>query len=249
MAGFGPRRDRVPPPQPGPGLTATEQVFSVLNVSSVADDMTARARIRNEALRLFAANGPDVVTVRQIATAAGVSPALVLHHFGSKTGLRQAVDDYAAHAFDALFELGEQDSGLSREGGAASVAELIGRRFSPDSPLPAYLRRLLLSGDPAGAQLFRSWFSSTVRMLEGMEQEGVVSRADEAAVRAAVLLVNDLAVIVMRDLVRDVLGVDPLSPAGLAGWAREVANLYDGKLWAAGPPAWASSAASVKAEP
>jgi AcrR family transcriptional regulator len=201
--------------------------------------MTARARIRNEALRLFAANGPDGVTVRQIATAAGVSPALVLHHFGTKTGLRQAVDDYAGHAFDALFELGEQDSGLSREGGAASVAELIGRRFPPDSPLPAYLRRLVLSGDPAGVQLFRSWFSSTVRMLEGMEQDGVVSRADETAVRAAVLLVNDLAVIVMRDLVRDVLGVDPLSPAGLAGWAREVANLYDGRLWAAGPPAWA----------
>ncbi|SHW76946.1 putative transcriptional regulator, TetR family [Mycobacteroides abscessus subsp. abscessus] len=32
--------------------------------------------------------------MRAIADAAGVSPALVIHHYGSKDGLRQAVDDY-----------------------------------------------------------------------------------------------------------------------------------------------------------
>ena len=41
---------------------------------SAADDRTARAAIRDEALRLFAAQGPDAVTVRQVAAAAGVSP-------------------------------------------------------------------------------------------------------------------------------------------------------------------------------
>jgi TetR/AcrR family transcriptional regulator, regulator of cefoperazone and chloramphenicol sensitivity len=38
------------------------------------------------AWRLFAVPGPDAVTIWQIATAAGVSPALVVHHFGSKEG-------------------------------------------------------------------------------------------------------------------------------------------------------------------
>jgi AcrR family transcriptional regulator len=50
--------------------------------------------------RLFAAHGPDAVTVRQIATAAGLSPALVVHHFGSKEGLREG----AALHVPALFE-------------------------------------------------------------------------------------------------------------------------------------------------
>ncbi len=49
--------------------------------------MTAREVVRDEGLRLFVAHGPDAVTVRQIAAAAGVSPALVVHHFGSKEGL------------------------------------------------------------------------------------------------------------------------------------------------------------------
>jgi tetracycline repressor-like protein len=42
--------------------------------------------ILHGASRLFAAHSPDAVTVRPIATAAGVSPALVVHHFGSKEG-------------------------------------------------------------------------------------------------------------------------------------------------------------------
>ena len=66
----------------------------MLNMGSVPDDRTARAVIRDEALRLFAGRGPDAVTVRQIAAAAGVSPGLVIHHFGSKDGLREAVDQY-----------------------------------------------------------------------------------------------------------------------------------------------------------
>jgi pimeloyl-ACP methyl ester carboxylesterase len=45
--------------------------------------------ILHGASRLFAVHGPAAVTVRQIATAAGVSPALVVHHFGSKEGLRE----------------------------------------------------------------------------------------------------------------------------------------------------------------
>ncbi|MEO7078692.1 MAG: helix-turn-helix domain-containing protein, partial [Rhodococcus sp. (in: high G+C Gram-positive bacteria)] len=40
---------------------------------SPPDDRTARARIRDEALRLFAERGPDAITMRDIAAAAGVS--------------------------------------------------------------------------------------------------------------------------------------------------------------------------------
>ena len=36
------------------------------------------------------------VGLRSIAEAAGVSAALVIHHFGSKEGLRKACDDYIA---------------------------------------------------------------------------------------------------------------------------------------------------------
>lgn len=57
-------------------------------------DLTATARIRNAAIELFARDGFQKTNVRAIAAAAGVSPALVIHHFGSKDGLRAVCDEY-----------------------------------------------------------------------------------------------------------------------------------------------------------
>lgn len=57
--------------------------------SGVADeDLTARARIRNAALRHFTEYGFDRSSIRDIAAAAGVSSGLVRHHFGSRDQLR-----------------------------------------------------------------------------------------------------------------------------------------------------------------
>src|SRR5690348_923432 len=117
----------------------------MLYMRSIGDDRTARAVIRDEALRLFAAHGPDVVSVRQIAAAAGVSAALVVHHFGSKEGLRDVVDQYVVDTFDAM--LAEMAAGgppdLYDPAATGSVVEAMMRHLPPDSPVPAYLRRLL----------------------------------------------------------------------------------------------------------
>ncbi|HJE59178.1 MAG TPA: TetR/AcrR family transcriptional regulator, partial [Nocardiopsis listeri] len=55
--------------------------------SAQRDDLTARARIRDAALTRFGQEGFGV-SVRAIAEEAGVSPGLVIHHFGSKEKLR-----------------------------------------------------------------------------------------------------------------------------------------------------------------
>ena len=68
-------------------------------------DLSGKATIRNAALRLFAEFGPDSVTVRQIAAAAHVSPALILHHFGSKDGLRAAIDAHVAGIFETMLDV------------------------------------------------------------------------------------------------------------------------------------------------
>ncbi|MFA7514520.1 MAG: helix-turn-helix domain-containing protein, partial [Mycolicibacterium vanbaalenii] len=65
-----------------------------------ADDLTAAARIRDAAIDLFGRDG-FAVGVRSIASAADVSPGLVIHHFGSKDGLRKACDDFVAETVRA----------------------------------------------------------------------------------------------------------------------------------------------------
>ena len=200
-------------------------------MSSVTDhgDLTARATIRNSALRLFGERGPDAVTVREIASHAGVSPALVLHHFGSKDGLRAEVDAFAAHAFDAIFEAMPTDKLVELLAGGAtqgSLAEAFARGFPPGSPLPAYLRRLLLTNDPAGAALFGRWYAATRRLLDVMVEMGVARPSEDPAIRTAFFLVNDLALILLRNQIAVAIGADPLTPEGMDRWAREASIVY-----------------------
>ena len=192
-------------------------------------DLTARAVIRDRALALFAAHGSDAVTIRQIAADAGVSPALVVHHYGSKQGLREAVDAYVAGVFDDMFVAATEDPAQFGSGGpqaAAIFAELMLSHLLPDSPVPAYLRRLLLSGDPAGRELFRRWHALSATMTDRLVAAGMLRPSADPPVRSAFLMINDLAAVLLRDHLTDVLGVDPLSPDGIRRWAADVVAAY-----------------------
>jgi AcrR family transcriptional regulator len=207
-------------------------------VRSMPDDRTLRAVIRDEALRLFAEHGPGAVSVRQIAAAARVSPGLIVHHFGSKDGLRDAVDQYVLAVFDRM--LSDMSSGRSDPFDAASsgsMAEAMLAHLPADSPLPGYLRRLLVDGGDAGRELFARLFALSRRTLDALAAAGFADPGRDPAVRAAFLLVNDLAVLLLRDHLADVLGADPLSGDGLSRWADEVLLIYGAGLLAAPPPA------------
>lgn len=214
----------------------------------------ARVVIRDEALRLFAEHGVDAVSLRQVAAAAGVSPGLVVHHFGGKDGLRAAVDEHAAGICeDVLREvrrpLGPPVSGSPGTGGPVgsdpppqsdafdqlaggeeSFAEALLRRLPRDSPVPAYLRRLLLAGDQAGLRVFRGWYHAQREILDDMIAAGVARPTRDRAVRAAFLVVNDLATLLLREQLIHVLGVDPLAPDGLTRWTRQAIAVYRGGL-------------------
>ena len=201
---------------------------------SMPDDRTARAVIRDEALRLFAAHGPEAVTVRQIAAAAGVSPGLILHHFGSKEGLREAVDQHVLGLFDVMLGemTGEHAADLYDPAASGSVAGAIMRHLPADSPVPAYLRRLLLAGSDAGRELFRRLFQLSAATLDALAGAGLAAPGADPAVRAAFLMSNDLAVLLLREHLTEVLGTDPLSETGMVRWAREVLAIYGSGLLA-----------------
>lgn len=192
-------------------------------------DLTAKAVIRDQALALFAQRGPDAVTVREVAAAAGVSPALVVHHYGSKQGLRVAVDAHVMGVFEAMFAVATAQPDAFAGAApvvAAGFAELMLAHLPPGSPIPAYLRRLMLSGDTAGRDLFRRWYELSVAMTDQMTAAGFLRPGADPAVRAAFLMINDLAVVLLSEHLAAVLGVDPLTPNGMRRWAAEVVATY-----------------------
>ncbi|GAA3732331.1 hypothetical protein GCM10022225_12950 [Plantactinospora mayteni] len=115
-----------------------------------SSDLTGRARLREAALALFAERGFEATSTRAVAAAAGVSPALVIHHFGSKEGLRAAVDEEVLSRLGAaLRELDDGSPDLM-----ASLGEVSARMFGADQLLRGYLRRVLLEGGEASVALF-----------------------------------------------------------------------------------------------
>ncbi|WP_083751453.1 TetR/AcrR family transcriptional regulator [Saccharothrix sp. ALI-22-I] len=120
-----------------------------------ASDLTARVRIRDAALAGFGAEGVAGTSVRAVAADAGVSAALVLHHFGSKEGLRQACDEYVLEGI--------------RSDGDADVAAL-GDMLRAATPVRRYLAARL------GDRLVRSWW----RELSGLVWSAVVVVGDVA---------------------------------------------------------------------
>jgi len=166
--------------------------------------------IRDEALRLFAERGADSVTVRDVAAAAGVSPALVMHHFGTKAGLRRAVDDHVIAVIEGILDAAVPGGPAS---GGGSVADLLVTRLPAASPVPAYLRRLLMSGDPAGMRVFAQWFELGAAADDGERPDG----------RAALVVLGDLGRLLLRDHLAAVLGDDPLGAPASRRWAADAA--------------------------
>lgn len=116
---------------------------------TVSSDLTGRARLREAALRLFAERGFEATSTRAVAAAAGLSPALVIHHFGSKDGLRAAVDEEVLGRVGAA--LRDVDTGGDL---MAAVGAVSARMFGADPVLRGYLRRVLQEDSPASAALF-----------------------------------------------------------------------------------------------
>ncbi|GAA4875273.1 hypothetical protein GCM10025788_12530 [Serinicoccus chungangensis] len=211
----------------------------MLNMRS---DLTPKARIRDAALRLFAEEGFDAVTVRRIAAAAEVSPALVLHHYGSKEGLRAACDEHILALTEELMPTPEEPAATASPSAAAafdasaeakfgSFAEV----FPDDSPVLPYLRRMLLTDDERAREVLRGWHRMTVDLLTMWRDAGVLDPGPDPEVRAALLLAMDLGGVLLRDPLTELLGFDPLGSGGIDRWGRDAYSFFS--LMLTDPPA------------
>jgi AcrR family transcriptional regulator len=147
-------------------------VFSLLNVPS--NDVTARARIRDAAIRRLALDGVEA-SVRVIAADAGVSPALVLHHFGSKQGLRDACDEHALAIIRAAKQAALAPTGPDQLLiQLASVAEY--------APISGYVLRTMQQGGPRGREMFEHLVADAQQYFaDGVEAGTIRPGRDEAA--------------------------------------------------------------------
>jgi AcrR family transcriptional regulator len=142
-------------------------------------DLTAVARIRDAAIEQFGERGFDV-GLRAIADAAGVSAALVIHHFGSKDGLRKACDDYIAE------EIRSSKSEAIRSNDPATwFAQMA--EIEEYAPLMAYLVRSMQTGGDLAKMLWRRMIENVEAYMEEGVRAGTIKPSRDPKARARYL--------------------------------------------------------------
>jgi AcrR family transcriptional regulator len=142
-------------------------------------DLTATARIRDAAIEQFGRHGFGT-GLRAIAEAAGVSAALVIHHFGSKESLRKACDDYV------LELVRESKSGALRSMSPATwFAELA--EIESYAPVVAYLMRSLQSGGDLARALMQQMIDNAEGYIEEAVRAGTIKPSRDPKARARFL--------------------------------------------------------------
>ncbi|WP_039797815.1 TetR/AcrR family transcriptional regulator [Nocardia araoensis] len=146
-----------------------------------AEDLTTAARIRDTAIEVFGEHGFQV-GVRKIAAAAGVSPGLVNHHFGSKDGLRAACDDRVLQLIRD-----EKVKAITATSMKAGMLDALAEVESY-APLVAYMVRSLQAGGPMAESLFEHMAADAEGYLEKAVEAGRVKPSRDPAARARYLM-------------------------------------------------------------
>lgn len=142
-------------------------------------DLTAAARIRDAAIEQFGEQGFGV-GLRAIAEAAGVSAALVIHHFGSKEGLRKACDDYIAEEIR-----NSKSEALQSKDPATWFAQMA--EIESYAPMMAYLVRSMQSGGELANMLWRRMIDNAEEYLDEGVRAGTIKPSRDPRARARYL--------------------------------------------------------------
>ena len=173
-----------------------------------APDPTTRERIRDAAVVRFARDGFGA-SVRSIATDAGVSPALVIHHFGSKDELHTECDERVlaeirAAKNETIDELASGQGILHRFAAADEYAPMLG-----------YVLRSLQDGGPVGRTFIEQMVEDAVGYTKHGIEAGLIKPSRDETARARYLVLSALGTLMLELTLNP-----PEDPSDISGMVR-----------------------------
>ncbi|HEY6274709.1 MAG TPA: TetR/AcrR family transcriptional regulator [Streptosporangiaceae bacterium] len=198
-----------------------------------------RERIQAIALDLFAEQGYDKTSLREIAEGLGVTKAALYYHFNSKEDIvRSFTEDYRAELDEVITWGASQPPGpATRAAILARYADIVDRRL----PVIRFMEQnqaalhTLMSDDPSRKKLFRAQFMSLCDLLAPPG----APLADRVRAAMAVVSVGMCSLIFLQEA---------SSPAELHAAVLDVAcELAGADAPAAGPSAASGAVAGVPA--
>ncbi len=175
-------------------------------------DLTAKARIRNTALDLYARDGEDRVSMRALAGAVGVTLGLVQHHFTNKDGIRDAVEQLVVDYY--TLALAEVPTDGTPAQIAAARDDAVRQMLERHPEVLNYVRRALL--DPAGprGRLLERLTDLTRDEVVALRKAGRASTTKSESVQTVEVLIRQLGRDFLQPMVDTIwnrleVGADP----------------------------------------
>ncbi|WP_321572667.1 TetR family transcriptional regulator [Mycobacterium marinum] len=203
-------------------------------------DLTAKARIRNAAVACFARDGFQKVNLRAIATSAGVSEALIFHHFGSKDGLRAACDEYVLNVL----------VGRARTAGRpTAMADLLSVYLSNPEEYRLqvqYMARAIEDDVPAAGTFVDTMVEGSEAIFRAGAADGSMRPSSDPRAPAVLNLLVALGLLTLAPPMARALGHENFGPEVLQHMAVPALELYtrglytDDTLAKAAQDAWAA---------
>jgi AcrR family transcriptional regulator len=181
--------------QPDPLVRAPRPLEEV-----AVSDLTARARIREAALRRLAEEGYERATIRGIARTAGVSPGLLRHHFGSKQDLRRSCDEYVSE------QLRRINARLLDDPGDAARAQRAAK------PFRRYIARALADGSATAGPIFDEMVTASELWLARADQARPDPPAVDHRIRAALVTAMAAGIPLLHEQLSRAMGTDIFGP-------------------------------------
>ncbi len=158
-------------------VTPTEDTHAGTPLTAAGLD--AHARIRDIAIEQFGRHGFDT-GLGAVADAANVSQVLVLHHFGSKEGLRKACDEHILETIRA-----SKSEALQSASPTTWFAQLA--QIESYAPMMAYLVQSMQSGGDLGRTLTRRMIANAEQYLQDGVEAGTIKPSRDPKARAKFL--------------------------------------------------------------
>lgn len=194
-------------------------------------ELRGSEKILHAALQLFGEKGFAATSLREVAARAGVSQALVVHHYGSKEGVRRACDHHVA--------------AVTRENKEAALAA--GAQFDPlqvlrqieqGRPVLRYLARALTESRAETSELIDEFVADAQEYLTAAEDAGYLKPSRTPRERIIVLVLISLGALAMHEHLNRLLGVDLLDDSApmetLAPYLGPMVELYSQGLFEQG---------------
>ena len=163
-------------------------------------DLTAKARIRDAALELYATKGEPNTTIREVAQAAGVTHGLVVHHFVNKEGLHKAVQQHVVDLLRQALSAVPTD-GTPREIGKARDAS-VARMYSEHPVYLRYIRRQLLDPEDVDHELLDVLAEFTRTQVRDLRAAGIAPLKTPEPIQVFAVLMRELAPRLLEPMVQ-----------------------------------------------